>query len=381
MDIRDAEQLIASEDYVAARQVLSQLLMAGERGSELYSLLGSVELNSGHFSIARQYLLEALRLSPVAASARENLQYLDDLQLQLTRDSYVAQWFDWRLRHLDYPRVIHLETVGRCNAKCDFCPHPSLERKFDAMPDELFARIVDEVRTFPPDVFSGFALHAVNEPFMDRKIFTRMEMINQTLPQAQIGIVTNMNVMPPDFFERIARIRNISDWSVSFNAANREEYEATMQISFTRTVNNIRQLIEQNRRQRIFPGPMRLTRVRTHDARDERYEDECRSLFREYVEGCDYVTVQLGRANWLGLKPQAVPRLMQFYPCHQWMNMTIHCNGIVPHCCFDAAAAFAFGDLKTQSLLDIYNSPRWRMLRETVAVRDTVHPCRDCDLC
>ena len=42
---------------------------------------------------------------------------------------------------LDFPAIVHLETQANCNASCNFCPYPSLERKGTRMSDELIAKV------------------------------------------------------------------------------------------------------------------------------------------------------------------------------------------------------------------------------------------------
>ena len=86
------------------------------------------------------------------------------------------------------------------------------------------------------------------------------------------------------------------------------------------------------------------------------------------------------RATWLGQIENlnhAIPTLL---PCRQWLNITVHCDGTVPHCCMDATGAFAFGNVKERSLLEIYNSPKFRSMREGVLGRGAVHPCNTCGL-
>ncbi len=374
------ERLIDQNRFEEARSHAFRLLAADPGDPEAYALLASIELNTGRLALARRYLLEALRQAPDSEVAQENLAYLDNVELQATDRDYMQNWFLWRVRHLDYPRVVHLETVGRCNAKCNFCPHPQLERKFDAMSDVLFDKILREVSQFPADRFDGFAMHAVNEPFMDRKIFERLAAINSRVPHAQVGITTNMNVMPPRFFERIRGIEQLFSWNVSFNAANKREYEDAMQVDFHRTVNNVRRLLAENRRSRFVAAPVSLSRVCTGDDRDGLFVEQCVALFAEFTRGADFEPVLLGKANWLGDVRDSPPGFPHSYPCHQWTNVTIHCNGVVPHCCVDAKAQFPFGDVNTQSILEIYNSPSWKNLREHVTARDVVYPCNTCNL-
>lgn len=373
-------QLIDQGRYAEALTHASTLLTNSPPDAEIYALLGNIEINLGRLSIARRYLLEALRLAPESEMAKENIASLDDLEIQVTDGEYIHRWLDWRTKHLNFPRTICLETTGRCNAKCDFCPHPRLDRKFDAMSDDLFEKIVVEASGFPADQFVGFSLHAVNEPFMDRKIFDRLATINRLVPHAQIAITTNMNVMPPRFFERIREIRQISDWNISFNAGNKLEYEESMQIDFQRTVSNIRRLLMENRTAPFVRGPISLTRVGTSDDRDNHFADQCKALFHEFVCGTDFEPKVLGKANWLGDIADSPDRFLHSYPCYQWMSLTVHCNGIVPHCCVDARAQFPFGDVRKQSLLEIYNSPDWRNLREKVSSRDMIYPCNTCNL-
>jgi len=374
------ERLIDQDRFPEARIYANELLASSAADPDIYALLAYIEVNSGHFSVARRYMLEALRLAPESETAKENLAYLDSLEIQTTDHDYMQRWFVSRFRHMDYPRVIHLETVGRCNAKCSFCPHSRLARKFDAMSDGLFQKIVREVSHFPADRFVGFYMHAVNEPFMDRKIFERMSLINEAVPLAQIAITTNMNVMPPRFFDRIREIKQLSSWNVSFNAANRLEYESSMGIDFARTVANIGLLLEENRRSRFVTGPITLSRVGMDVESNQRFVAECQALFPDFHCGKDFEPSFLGKANWLGDIEDASPSFYHSWPCQQWTNLTIHCNGIVPHCCVDAKARFPFGDVTERSILEIYNSPHWRNLRLNVSGREAVYPCNTCNL-
>lgn len=248
------------------------------------------------------------------------------------------------------------------------------------MSDDLFDKIIAEASQFPADQFDGFSMHAVNEPFMDRKIFDRLATINKLVPHAQIALTTNMNVMPQRFFERIRKIRGISDWNISFNAANKLEYEQAMQIDFERTVSNIRRLLAENRTSPFVKGPILLTRVGTGDGRDNQFADQCQALFGNFIRGMDFEPKVLGKANWLGDIKDSPDRYLHSYPCYQWMSLTVHCNGVVPHCCVDARQQFPFGDVRKQSLLEIYNSPYWKNLRENVSCRNAVYPCNTCNL-
>lgn len=56
-------------------------------------------------------------------------------------------------------------------------------------------------------------------------------------------------------------------------------------------------------------------------------------------------------------------------------------NGKVALCCMDGEGRHIIGDVRTEPLLDIYNRPEYRLLREHTATRlDAGHPCSGCNI-
>jgi MoaA/NifB/PqqE/SkfB family radical SAM enzyme len=59
----------------------------------------------------------------------------------------------WNGPYMDFPAVLGIETLALCNAACSFCPYPTLNRKGEAMPDRLIAKIlndIEDVKDRPP---------------------------------------------------------------------------------------------------------------------------------------------------------------------------------------------------------------------------------------
>lgn len=376
-----ANKLLKQGQLREAQAWIQQLQLAQPGNAEVALLAAKCEFDSGHPSVARSFVFKARHIAPNLAEVKNALAEYEALDRNLASNEYRNSYLFLRNLHMDYPRNIQLETVGRCNAKCDFCPHSGLDRKFESMSDELFKKIVNEASVIPPNSPLNFYMNVVNEPFMDKKIFSRMRMLNEKISHATIGIYTNMNVMPPHFFEKLAEIRQISYWNVSFNAANKEEYEKSMGIDFERTVANLKHFLRENRKQKFVKGPIYISRIATGDEADTRFMEECKSLFAEYDCNGDFIPVCKNRADWLGQIQAAgrsnIPLMM---PCNQWVNISVFCNGLVPHCCMDAKGEFPFGDVNKQSILEIYNSPHFRNLRENVISRDVIYPCNTCAL-
>jgi hypothetical protein len=64
--------------------------------------------------------------------------------------------------------------------------------------------------------------------------------------------------------------------------------------------------------------------------------------------------------------------------CTHWFDMTIRADGRVSFCCLDGHIAWPRGDVRTESLLEIYNKPAVRALRQSGMTRDQIDQCRNC---
>jgi tetratricopeptide (TPR) repeat protein len=378
----DAKQLarraLDNGKLADACSIANKILSAAPLDPVALLLVAEADMACGRFAIGRSLVNRALALAPNYQPALHFARRLDELDARAAADEYRSAWLALRSRYMDYPMNIQLETVGRCNAKCVFCPHEQLERKNQVMSDTLFKKIIHDASAIPSDIPVNFFLNVVNEPFMDKKIFERIAFVNRSMSHATIGIYTNMGVMPPGFLEHMQHVHRLTAFNVSFNAAKKNEYEAVMGIDFERTVSNIRRLLTENRTRHYFNFPVTLSRVSSMDERDSRFEDECKNVFAGFEYGREFVAVCRRRANWL--QQSAHTSVPYLEPCNQWFNISVLCTGIVPHCCMDATGRFALGDANGESILDIYNSPRFRTYRDSVPARETVYPCNTCAL-
>jgi hypothetical protein len=230
------------------------VIAASPREPLATKVLGMSLARQGRFAMAESYLRLAKSLGTNDAETEQTLQHVIDAQGQAKSSQYYLSYFIERSRYKDSPRNISIETVGRCNAKCDFFPNPVLDRRQTVMSDALFQKVIDDLSQIPHSHPLNIFPNLVNEPFMDRNFCDRIELLNSRLPRATLHIFTNFNVVHRDLFSRLQTLRNIRAFNVSLNAGNKAEYERVMAINFDRTVKNLRALMELNRHQRIFHG-------------------------------------------------------------------------------------------------------------------------------
>ncbi len=263
---------------------------------------------------------------------------------------------------IEYPRVVHLETTGRCNARCTFCPHEQSSRRYMDMDDQLFDLIIKQLRDIPiPFALVPFKL---GEPLLDRKLFPRLRTIEENLPQAVIEIYTNLGYWPDNFLNDLKTLRQLQQIVVSLNLREKEEYEATMGLSFERTLNHIKTLVDS----RIVS--VSLNRVSTgNPAEDYAWV----AWIAEKFPGVAYNL--LYRGNWCETVPNSLP--VKRGSCDKLNEISICCDGTVAFCCMDGLCEYQIGDVKKEHLLEIYNKPDRIILRRQLSLAN-IEPCKTC---
>lgn len=373
-----AVQYLKDGDVEQTRTLCQQILLVYPNHPDFLFLLGMVETKEGRFRIAEAIMQRILSIAPDLQKAQDHLQKILELYKDIHSTPFMRAFLDERIQYMDYPRYIAMETTGRCNARCSICPHSTLDRRNKDMSDELFQKVISDLQQVPSNLPIIIFLNVVNEPFLDKKIFQRISHIADKLPNSKFDLYTNFNAIPKDFFDNIWQIKP-SKINISFNHANKFEYENSMHLNFDRTVRNLTRLISDNK-ERKFYHSIRLSRVKDSTYKDQQFIDECRSLFDAFEYNVDYTINLANRCDWLNDIDTNKTPVPYTFPCRQWLGITIFCNGTVPLCCMDARGKFSIGDLNKSSILEIYNRKHFRHLRESTPSRETVYPCNTCSL-
>jgi MoaA/NifB/PqqE/SkfB family radical SAM enzyme len=268
--------------------------------------------------------------------------------------------------YLDQPYEISLETLALCNAACVFCPYPTLERKGTKMPDVLVYRLIHEMTRWEHPFF--FAPFKVNEPFLDKRLIEFCTVATETT-KARLRLFTNGTPLTPDLITSIASLQQVEHLWVSLNAHEADDYERIMSLPFDRTCKRLDDL-----HSRVlwgaFPHPVVLSKVTTGSG-DREFWEFCKARWPHFVVRF------IKQDGWLGYVPPANPTIPDA-PCLRWYELSIMASGVVSLCCMDGKGDFPIGNIREQSLLEVYNSPAWRDRRERQLSRKEVHPCATC---
>ena len=257
------------------------------------------------YSILKQLLAPAkARLPQVNA---EDLPFYELEQLERRITDKVEML---RATYLDWPAFVHMETIALCNAACDFCPYPSLERKGERMSDALIEKVISDLADIPPHVRFQLAPYKVSEPFLEPRLFDILDLVNTRLPNAHISIITNGAALTERKIDQLLAVTNVTHVNVSRHFDNAAEYEAVMKIPFERTLKRL-DVLHRRKLAGDLPFPVRLTRVSGNMLTDTRYIEWVRTHYPAFKP------VVVNRNDWIGtIATEAAATEVPDVPCH-----------------------------------------------------------------
>jgi hypothetical protein len=275
--------------------------------------------------------------------------------------------------YLEFPATISVETLSLCNAACDFCPYPGLERKGERMPDALIEKILNDISDIAIKPSFKFCLARVNEPFLDTRIFAISREIERRFPQASNFFFSNGSPLTEKNLLALAELQRVDYLNISVNDHRREEYERIMRLPFEHIRRRLDVLCKM-KSSGVLRFPVYVSRVADGTPADQAFLDW---VHAEYPALSGLVKV---RGNWLG----TIEGDLTAAPdagCRQWFELHILTNGRAAFCCIDADGRHGAGDARHEHVIhEIYNHPARKHLRKQVDSRRQVNLCQTCPM-
>ena len=285
-----------------------------------------------------------------------------------------------------FPMAIQVQTINRCNAACEFCPYSytiHLQEK-RIMDDALYTKIVDEC--VAEKDLHGFVPMSKNEPLLDVKMEKRIaEFKAKAQPHQMVELVTNGSALTPTRVQRLMDA-GVDLITVSVNASNEETYKRVMVgLSWKQVMSNLEAL-----------SKMSLSKVNVYlrFVADQTNKRELK-IFRKRWK--HFNLFQFNVNNRAGTVRNYEKMTMKYnnfiawirrvggsrvYPVCPYIFSLLHVleNGDVPMCSNDWHNREVLGNVRTQTLREIYNSPRMNQIRETMSRGrfEEIEACLEC---
>lgn len=279
--------------------------------------------------------------------------------------------------NMDFPLVLNIEPTNECNLRCYLCPRLKSKRDVGYMNFRLFTEIINECKQYRKLKMINF--HKDGESLLHPKIFDMIRYAADSRVAQVLHINTNAVELDKKSAEAFV-LSGIDDVTMSVDAARRETFSKLKGFDLLETVeSNIRYILE-FKRKKHFKKPFIRVKIMEFDKLSREEINEFIVRWRNIADDVQVTGVH----NWSGaikglkvtdeIKPKRIPCVLL------WYLLAINWDGKVSACNVDWNLSAVVGDMKDDSLHDIWNGEPIKRLRkaELWNNHDEAEVCRKC---
>jgi MoaA/NifB/PqqE/SkfB family radical SAM enzyme len=271
------------------------------------------------------------------------------------RISIAASYFRHKAVLSGGPIEITLESTARCNLSCPMCPRHIYTFDNENMDLDLYRRIVSDCSDYVEFIWP----YGIGEPLMHPHIFDMIQITREA--GIRTGLSTNATLLDSERADRILD-SGLDYLIVAFDGASKGTYEKyRVGAIFEKTLENTLAFLEQKRK-RDSKIHVVVQMVVLKDNAGE--IPEYRKLWS--IPGVDEIRFKRDETRFEATTvPGEALKGQRQNPCHLlWRGpLYVRYDGLAYPCCYMYSES-PVGDLKTQSLMDVWNSPGMVRLRE-----------------
>ena len=266
------------------------------------------------------------------------------------------------------PPRLQIQTQTGCNGKCIFCPNTDFNRSalsMGKMSMELFQKIIDELTDNPPERIMPYLQ---NESLLDPRLPEFVQYTAEQLPEVETLITTNGTRLTRDMGQRLidAGLKRIKVSLQSLNdAVNRRimGYPATPVVE---NILNFQKLLEKTGAHIDLRVSMVIN---TENVTEQAY---ARRFWKQH--GIRLVTSALENRGGNIANAETLNLGKSMVHCNDCVrpsrDMCILFDGRVVACCVDWFRTTIVGDLRTQSIAEVWNGEPYQRIRQGLATDD-----------
>lgn len=266
---------------------------------------------------------------------------------------------------------VYMEGTNACDAHCTICPHKSMKYPVGVMSRGLSQRITDEYSVYGK---KNFLIMGFGEPLLD-PWFTRRLRYASVKKVKHIRLITNGMYLDQMKTNAIL-LSSAEELAFSFDAATKETYKKIRPgLDFDRVKHNIISFIKAKKE-----GGFTLPKIMLDFVVSPLNEHELKPYLREWEGKVDRVCISL-KHNWAGRVKGGQPSPKK-EPCRfLWRTLQIRYNGDAVPCCLDYEHELVLGNVKKETLLDIWHGDKINHLRRLHKEGrfDEIPLCKSCN--
>ena len=275
-----------------------------------------------------------------------------------------------------FPRILGIESTNSCNTNCKFCPREKLIRKKGCMNFKLFKKIIDEAmqyKNYVKEIYVG----GYGEPLLDKDIVKKIKYIKSKFKDPIIILTTNASLLNKEISKRLIE-SGLDEMSVSLYSVDPKNYKKLQKLDYRKTKENLVKFAELKKKlNKKLPwmGTSFLCLDENKSEKNKWIKEVSKfadgvvpeATLHNYLYGRNYNKVKVNNFRLTCLKPQTTMQIL-------W-------NGDVCACCYDFNGDIILGNIRNNSLYDVFNSKKYNDFckRHFLMQFDKLKFCNICD--
>ena len=313
-----------------------------------------------------------------------------------------------KIRNKKQPVVYNIETTNRCNMRCEMCPRTTrMTRKLEDIDQETFIRIVNQLQPHTTELWQqwkaycekkyGIAeddepsenhfflyviskviqLHGYGDPLLDQHMYEYVKILHDrgfssyfSCNPANINLPLTYKMLDAglDYIKySIESVDDVEHKKIRGEASNfSESYKKIQQVLAYKKAHQLNTT--------VVITMLNLNRT------DQ--EMEFKKLLEAFANLDVYVYLKSEDCQWYRQDYHQTHSIHWSEICkHPWMTMTIKSNGEAAMCMEDYNNEIVFGNVKQESLADIWTGDKYKAFRwQHLNVDEHIKCNHECDM-
>lgn len=292
---------------------------------------------------------------------------------------------------LAVPFSVQIDICSACNLKCNFCFHSDDEAilqsevKFGAMSFELFTKIIDDMkRNWNGLKVKKLRLFKIGEPLMNKDVCRMVKYAKEAEVAECIEITTNGTLLNEEMSVGLIQA-GLDILNISVNGINEKQYQEACQykINFDEYREKIKFFYEHRKNCKIFIKYSDIGYSEEEKAQFyAKFGDICDEIFVETISATLWQDTNINEKINDAHKGTYGQELTGKQVCpFLFTTMVINDCGIVHLCCVDWKSQYVLGDLKKESIADVWNGKKLREYQKLHLnkQKDKMEICQKCE--
>lgn len=272
---------------------------------------------------------------------------------------------------LDTPFVVFVDPSDACNFKCRFCPTSdrnlmkSVGRPWKQMSFDLFKKIADDMTEFSGQV-EVLRMYKDGEPLLNKRLADMIKYAKDVGASNRIDTTTNAALLTKDKGKEIADA-GLDRINISIYGVSNEHYTdfSGVKLEFERVLANVRDFYEvRGNCEMLVKIPGDTLSSQEKEMFLEQFGDYSDKIYIEHIMSCwpefDLIGVDVNQK--FGIYGQEIKEVSACpYPFY---SFSINSDGLSSVCFLDWGRKMIVGDVREQSVKDVWNGERLKRYRK-----------------